>query len=121
MNKKDREQLLKWFLKAMKNLGAAQEMTLGPSCRWPCRWQLQTELGLLRLSFREETGTIFCRFQNPGRASEVLNPNKDSGPVRNYNRLNPYSGKWNFHFGKTSAKEAWTEFWSELQPILLEE
>jgi hypothetical protein len=59
--------------------------------------QLQTCVGMLRLSMSEghSLGSVFCRFDEPERAVEFMGRNN----------LNPYSGKWNHHWGKEVDSE----------------
>ena len=110
MNKAEREKLHRKFLRLMKERGASQGGVM-------YQWCMDTQLGELGLSFDEEHGAIFCRFQDVDKACVKLNPNRHCiSPL--WNRLNPYSGKWNFHFGKVSAAAAWAEFWREIKPIL---
>lgn len=52
-------------------------------------WTLETECGPLRVTVYEDW--LACRFEDVGSAKKTLY----SGP---HSRLNPYSGKWNFHF-----------------------
>ena len=50
-------------------------------------------------------GTIFAKFEDPDRARVVRG-------------TNPYSGKWNFHFGeKDSPDSAFQLFYSNLEHI----
>lgn len=51
-------------------------------------YSLETPAGTLRVTIFE--GWLACRFLDVGKAKEVLLVGDD--------RLNPYSGKWNWHF-----------------------
>lgn len=57
-------------------------------------WELQTKAGLLSVSVHEPEASkvfsIFCRFENPKLANEILTD-------YNKSNLNPHSGKWNYH------------------------
>jgi hypothetical protein len=55
-------------------------------------YQLETVVGLLRLSFTEgdRLASVFGRFEEPERAVAVFGRHN----------LNPFSGKWNHHWGK---------------------
>ena len=55
-------------------------------------FQLATNVGLLRLSFSEghALASVFGRFDEPERAVALIGRNS----------MNPYSGKWNRHWGK---------------------
>lgn len=47
---------------------------------------------------RVDTGTVFMRFNNPSKGKKC-----------SY-RSNPYSGKFNFHYGKVKATDAFSDF-----------
>ena len=51
---------------------------------------------------------LFCRFVDPTAANKLLTYR---------NRLNPYSGKWNFHFRDWSAHEAIEYMLTEFQYV----
>jgi hypothetical protein len=61
-------------------------------------------------------GSIFCRFEDPKRAAEVLHPGQKLYPG-GWQRLNPCSGKWNFHFQRITAAEAFASFKKEFDSI----
>jgi hypothetical protein len=76
-------------------------------------YRLQTRAGLLRIYAHD--GAIFTRFQDVDSACEWLNPAKHGR-----SRLNPYSGKWNFHFDpSTTPEQAINEFRREFAAIEL--
>ena len=78
---------------------------------------VKTKAGELRIHFDLRMfGTIFCRFQDPQAACKVLHGTEKSYPGRGQ-RLNPYSGKWNFHFGDVKAEHAFSEFESEFNKV----
>ena len=54
---------------------------------------------------------LACRFDEPESAKALL----PYGPGQ---RLNSFSGKWNFNFGRVTAEEALAVFRAELEPIL---
>lgn len=54
---------------------------------------------------------IACRFENIELAKRYL----PAGPGH---RLNPNSGKWNWHFGRETANYAFSCFTTELTPLL---
>ena len=56
------------------------------------QFQLQTCVGLLRLSMSEghSLASVCCRFEEPERAVELIGRHQ----------MNHYSGKWNHHWGK---------------------
>jgi hypothetical protein len=60
-------------------------------------YQLETSVGLLRLSFSEgdSLASVFARFEEPERAVAVIGRH----------RMNPYSGKWNWHWGRDDSPE----------------
>ena len=57
-------------------------------------WVIETKAGKLYVSVHEAEASklfsIFCRFDDPKLANEVLSS-------FNKSNLNPYSGKWNYH------------------------
>ena len=61
------------------------------------QFQLQTSVGLLRLSFSEghSLASVFCRFEEPERAVELIGRHN----------MNHFSGKWNHHWGKEDDPE----------------
>lgn len=67
------------------------------------RYVLQTRLGELHLFPFD--GWLATRFQDVDRAKAELNPKSEWGL-----RLNPYSGKWNFHFSDECTVQAALEF-----------
>lgn len=74
-------------------------------------YKMETKAGELYITFHEAEASkvfsIFCQFQDVNKAKEIL---KDS------ERLNKYSGKWNFHY--SDADTALTAFHNEIHPIL---
>ena len=70
---------------AIKELGAREAGTYG--------WQLDTRAGLLQLKPYEDW--VACRFEDVARANMEIH----------YGQLNPYSGKWNWHFDKPDAAD----------------
>lgn len=63
--------------------------------------------GLLVDTGRLETGTILARFEEPERGNAVTGLS------------NPYTGKWNFHFGRVDAEAAASHFKRELEKIMV--
>lgn len=59
--------------------------------------QLQTTVGLLRMSFSEgdNLASVFGRFDEPERAVTLIGRHN----------MNPFSGKWNHHWGKDDDSE----------------
>jgi hypothetical protein len=74
------------------------------------RLEVTTRAGTL--SVVPYAGWIACRFDDVKAAVALLGYDPVSG------RLNPYSGKWNFHFGRCTAEEALGEFARELGHVL---
>jgi hypothetical protein len=69
------------------------------------QFRVDTFVGPLVVHYDLWFGTIFSRFEEPDRARIVPN-------------TNPYSGKWNFHFGKNdSPDEAFQLFKSNLESV----
>ena len=66
-------------------------------------YKLPTVAGELGVIYDRGWGTIFGRFGDVEAAKKLLG----TAP---YNRLNPYSGKWNFHFGRITAEAAFEQW-----------
>lgn len=75
-------------------------------------YELMTKAGVLLITVHEpeksEVFSIYCRFEDEKKAFEILGDNE---------RLNSYSGKWNFHNG--IAESALNNIKRELQPLLI--
>ena len=58
------------------------------------KYSLNTKAGELLITTHDaeksDIFSVYCRFENPDRAKEVLSKWEND-------RLNPYSGKWNYH------------------------
>ena len=67
-------------------------------------YKVTTKAGELLVSTNVDTGAIFCRFSDPVAALRVLND------YTSQTRLNHYSGKWNWHYGRCTADQAFQEF-----------
>ncbi len=91
MRQRDRDRFIKKAHALIESLGA----TMGDDDRW----HLETKAGELTLSVDENTiggpGIVFTRFLEPKRAIKVV-PGAHENPV--HSTINPYSGKWNFHY-----------------------
>ena len=70
---------------------------------------LDTRAGRLRVTCYGNW--LACRFDTPDAALAFL----PHGPGE---RLNSYSGKWDFHFGRVTADEALAVLRAELEPLL---
>lgn len=85
---KQHELFNKRFDKMMQNFGATS-----PG-KWQYKYQLNTKAGLLYLTVHEphksEIFSVFCMFEQPQKAKAVLSKWEQD-------RLNDYSGKWNYH------------------------
>jgi hypothetical protein len=78
---------------------------------------LDTLAGPMVIHFSPQfSAAIFCRFLNPAAAQKVLHGN-ERVYIGSGHRLNPYSGKWNFHFGNVSADEALGLFKAEFEKV----
>jgi hypothetical protein len=76
------------------------------------QYKIKTKAGELLVSTNDDTGAVFCRFSDPTAAKNTLN---GYGALQ---RLNPYSGKWNFHWSRMDAEEAFQQFKYELDRVL---
>lgn len=86
----------------------AIETELGELWIWPDKADIESGLML---------GSIFCRFQEPDRACERLNPRRELG-----GGVNPYSGKWNHYYSHgTSVEYSLDVFFSQLTALLPKE
>lgn len=74
-------------------------------------YELMTKAGILLITVHEpeksEIFSIYCRFEDEKKAFEVLGDDE---------RLNSYSGKWNFH--TTFPLHCLYQFETELTPLL---
>lgn len=75
------------------------------------RMALQTICGTLHIT--PYGNWIACRFNDVEAAVARF------GYHPSYGRLNPCSGKWNFHFAAVPAADALAEFEAEVLPLLL--
>jgi hypothetical protein len=109
MNRKDQTQLASLVEELILGIGGRRTKE-----RELYEFSLPTKAGELRISRK---GTwIACRFDNPSQAVALLGAGTPAAS------LNPYSGKWNHHFGRTdAAHSAYTEFWSALRLVLTDE
>jgi hypothetical protein len=77
--------------------------------------EIDTPLGPLGLSVRANeddgrTADVFGCFEYPRVAAAVLQPD---------DRVNPHSGKWNFHYGKGwTAEAAFADFEASLAQVM---
>jgi hypothetical protein len=83
------------------------------------RVEVETLAGKLTIHYDQKNyGAILCRFEDPDTAKAVLHGSEriyPGGPQR----LNPHSGKWNFHFGACIAEEAFEQFEREFKKVRL--
>ncbi len=100
MNKGERTKLRKKVSAYLSRRGASKtDGILGTEFR------LKTPAGALKISMSEEYGTIFSKFSDPGRGRKCVGAS------------NPYSGKWNFHFGKESAATAFDMWKNQMERL----
>lgn len=87
-SKKQHEAFNKKVHKLLINLGATE-----PG-QWNYKYLLYTTAGPLYITVHEaeksDIFSVYCRFDNPDKAKEVLSKWEQD-------RLNHYSGKWNYH------------------------
>ena len=76
------------------------------------QYKMTTKAGELLVSTSDTTGAIFCRFSDPDAALRVLQDYTTRA------RLNHYSGKWNWHFARCTADQAFQQFKRELDMVL---
>ena len=87
--------------KQLKLLNGMKEIAIEkgavPTPNGSYQFQMQTCVGLLRLSFSDghSLASVFGRFDEPERAVELIGRNN----------MNTYSGKWNHHWGKEDDPE----------------
>lgn len=86
------EKFNNYILREIKKLGAVEDDRLGG------RWHLETIYGDLRISLstydrKSKIYTVFTQFSDVERAREGMGV----GKYNFHARLNPHSGKWNFH------------------------
>ena len=75
------------------------------------KYELETKAGKLNITTHEPEASkvfsLYCSFDEADKAKQLIKEN----------RLNRYSGKWNFHYW--SADEVISRFKTEIEPILL--
>lgn len=108
MLKRERQRLTVKVGQYLASLGGQPE-PLPDSWPGPRAIFLETCVGRLRVTCHGNW--LACRFEEPDRAKAFL----PHGPGQ---RLNSYSGKWNFHYGRVTADEALAAFRAELEPLL---
>jgi hypothetical protein len=83
------------LLKRIREVAIEKGAVPTPDCSY--QFQLQTCVGLLRLSMSEghSLASLFGRFDEPERAVELIGRHN----------MNPYSGKWNRHWSKEDDTE----------------
>jgi hypothetical protein len=82
-----------------------QVVDYGPLAGAPVTFAVPTRAGTLHVT--SFGNWIACRFQDPAAATRLLN-----------DRCNPHSGKWNFHFPRVTAEEAFLDFATALNTVL---
>lgn len=100
----------KKVVKAIVKLGAKPYKEQGHAHRY----FIETKAGKLDISLHKEDKpskifSIFCCFDDPKKAVEVLSPS-------NADNLNKHSGKWNYHF--RGADGCFDTFMYSLQEII---
>ena len=116
------------FVALMDRLDAAQLGSLDgrSSVDW-LEFDVRTTLGPLTLSMFPAPGrgpfgsSVFGRFADARRAAAYFDPGRPlpDGPMQGRGfHVNPYTGKWNHHFGRTTAREAISQLECELVPIV---
>ena len=105
--KKQQQAFYEDALESAISMGAKNTNT-GKLCS---SYAIETKAGKLNIHFEEpeksKVFSIFCHFEDVSKAKAVLGKSE---------RLNQYSGKWNFH--TYNATELLFQFESELKPIL---
>jgi hypothetical protein len=100
-------------------LALVEALVLARGGRKPGSWyqmEILTKAGLLQVSVHDSVYSpwIACRFQDVAAAREHFGVTA----LCSWHRLNPYSGKWNFHDGET-PQATFQAFERELLPLLL--
>jgi hypothetical protein len=108
MLKRERDRLSAKLTRYLATLGAQADATSDHPTNGQAVY-VETRAGRLRVTCYGDW--LACRFDDVDRAKALL----PHGPGE---RLNSYSGKWNFHFGRITAEEALAAFRAELEPIL---
>ncbi len=108
---KSSERFMSLIKVELQRLGAVDT---GHPCMYP--WSIETRAGSLLIHpYADEIDFwIACRFEDVSRAREVLGVK----PYQVSGRLNPYSGKWNFHYYVGAAEAEVADFVRQLEVIL---
>lgn len=81
---------------------------------------VETAAGRMRIHYSHAwRGFVHCRFDEPERASLIFYGEPRHPLAAMQGRLNPYSGKFNFHFGPVDAHDAMDWVRHELSAFLL--
>lgn len=99
MLKRERDKLGRLLVSYLTSIGATLQQG-----QWWERWQVETSLGVLSVNYHDDYGSIMIRFDNPEIARKRVN-------------CNPYTGKWNLHFGRVTAIEAFGAFKNRLESV----
>lgn len=107
VTKKEQQVFYKKALEYILSTGAKE----GRKGTFSNDFKLDTKAGELKIALeipeRSNIFSIYCRFEDAGKAKEFLGNNE---------RLNQYSGKFNFHY--TDADWTLKLFKEEIKPIL---
>jgi len=102
MTKRERQRLTRMVEKHLAEHGGR---LVADEPRLP-RWVVETKYGPLEV--RPDGANIFCRFtERKGEAPSLLR-----------DRVNPYSGKCNYHFVRQTAEQAFALFEFEMASVL---
>ena len=100
MSAPNRERLVALLIEYLSRVAQVEDRPGGG-----VQFRVSTFVGPLVVHYDLWFGTIFTKFEDPDRARVVPG-------------TNPYSGKWNFHFGeKDSADDAFQLFQSNLESV----
>lgn len=90
-----------------ESLGGVMVLS-GPNGQYFDGHDVPTAAGLMRIQYVTTFGRGFvhCRFHDTDRANMLYYGATSSAPGMSSGRLNPFSSKFNFHFGRTTAAEA---------------
>jgi hypothetical protein len=104
MVKRERQRLTRLVHQHLLQCGA-EVADYGSFAGAPVTFAVPTRAGTLHIT--PFGNWIACRFQDPPAASRLLD-----------GHCNPHSGKWNFHYQRITAEEAFLDFATALNTVL---
>lgn len=114
----EHRKLARLVVEYAEGLGGIQVLS-GAHAQYADGHDVETAAGTMRMQYVVSTrGFLHCRFDEPERAN-ICYYGSETMPSCWSGRLSQFSGKFNFHFGRTTAAKAMDDVRRELSPFLL--